>query len=247
MVKEVFDGMNTIVAVPILGMHRSGTSALAGSLQEAGLYLGTVHEANPHNQKGNRENAEIVALNEDILAFNDGHWTTPPVKIKWTQNHASTRDKIIESFIAGQSIWGFKDPRTVFTLDFWLDGLRDAEVKMVGSFRHPFPVATSLQKRDQFPYQLGYKIWETYNLRILELQRQYGFPLVSFDVSPDSYLQRMKQISAYLFGKPVSFSKENSFFDAALRHETDTYPVTTPSSTRLLYAKLICIYEEQLQ
>jgi len=32
-------------AVLILGMHRSGTSCLAGSLQEAGLYLGEVNTA----------------------------------------------------------------------------------------------------------------------------------------------------------------------------------------------------------
>jgi len=43
--------------VAILGMHRSGTSCLAGSLQELGLYLGEVYDQNPHNPRGNRENA----------------------------------------------------------------------------------------------------------------------------------------------------------------------------------------------
>lgn len=44
--------------VLILGMHRSGTSCLAGSLQEAGLYLGEVNTAAPHNAKGNRESRD---------------------------------------------------------------------------------------------------------------------------------------------------------------------------------------------
>ena len=51
----------------ILGMHRSGTSCLAGSLQQQGVYLGEVHEWNPHNLKGNRENPHIMALNEGLL------------------------------------------------------------------------------------------------------------------------------------------------------------------------------------
>ena len=33
--------------VCILGMHRSGTSCLTGSLQQAGLFLGDCHTWNP--------------------------------------------------------------------------------------------------------------------------------------------------------------------------------------------------------
>jgi len=40
----------------ILGMHRSGTSCLAGCLEEAGLYLGDVNLKAGFNKKGNREN-----------------------------------------------------------------------------------------------------------------------------------------------------------------------------------------------
>ena len=38
--------------IAVLGMHRSGTSYLAGSLQEAGLILGDCHTWNKHNEKG---------------------------------------------------------------------------------------------------------------------------------------------------------------------------------------------------
>ena len=56
---------NLILAV--LGMHRSGTSALIGSLQAAGLHLGKHNTWNAHNLKGNRENNDIVQLHEELL------------------------------------------------------------------------------------------------------------------------------------------------------------------------------------
>ena len=45
----------TRAAVVILGMHRSGTSCLTGSLQDKGLYLGQVSQRGTFNKKGNRE------------------------------------------------------------------------------------------------------------------------------------------------------------------------------------------------
>ena len=42
--------------VAIVGMHRSGTSCLAGCLEDLGLTLGKVNRAAPHNLKGNNEN-----------------------------------------------------------------------------------------------------------------------------------------------------------------------------------------------
>ena len=62
----------------ILGMHRSGTSCLTGSLQEAGLSLGDCHTWNPHNLRGNRENQAFVDLHDDILKANHGAWDAPP-------------------------------------------------------------------------------------------------------------------------------------------------------------------------
>ena len=65
-------------SILILGMHRSGTSCLAGSLQEAGLYLGEVNTTAPHNAKGNRESRTIVALHDGLLQANGGAWDAPP-------------------------------------------------------------------------------------------------------------------------------------------------------------------------
>ena len=79
----------------ILGMHRSGTSCLAGSLQQRGLFLGEVYEARPHNRKGNRENQRIMDLNNAVLATSDGAWDRPPARLSWERAAAIERDAIV--------------------------------------------------------------------------------------------------------------------------------------------------------
>src|ERR1700722_1604349 len=125
-------------------MHRSGTSCLAGSLEEAGLHLGEVFRVGRHNLKGNRENGRIMALQEDILVHSGGTWNQPPEQECWSDAHRADRDSIVRSY-GDVSVWGFKDPRTTLLVDFWrevLPGLRP-----VGTLRHPQCVAESLQKR----------------------------------------------------------------------------------------------------
>ena len=61
----------------VLGMHRSGTSCLTGSLQQGGLFLGKHHTWNEYNRKGNRENQDVVNLHEAIFKANGLDWKHP--------------------------------------------------------------------------------------------------------------------------------------------------------------------------
>src|SRR5919109_2739213 len=145
----------------ILGMHRSGTSSLAGSLQQHGVHLGKVFEENVFNKKGNRENAEIMKLNNDVLAANGGSWHNPPLEVHWNQELAESRNAIITTFIESQSpFWGFKDPRSLLTFDFWMEGLEGINVSLVGSYRNPLLVAKSLYARNKMPIEKALFLWE---------------------------------------------------------------------------------------
>ena len=79
-------------------MHRSGTSCLAGSLQESDVYFGDVSLENKYNKKGNRENIKIMNLNEKILSHNNGSWDEPPIEMKWTDDHELEGISIIKYF-----------------------------------------------------------------------------------------------------------------------------------------------------
>src|SRR5687767_1907436 len=122
-------------------MHRSGTSCLAGSLEEAGLYLGDVITSAPANAKGNRENKRIMNLHDAVLHHSGGSWDKLPQRLSWSEQHREERDQIVRGYAAAPR-WGFKDPRTLVLLDFWREVL--GELEFVGTFRHPWLVAESL-------------------------------------------------------------------------------------------------------
>src|SRR5689334_11506011 len=62
-------------AIIVLGMHRSGTSALAGTLHHLGVELGEhLMSASPDNQRGYWEHRDIVAVNHQLMAELGAAW-----------------------------------------------------------------------------------------------------------------------------------------------------------------------------
>lgn len=233
--------MNQSTPIIILGMHRSGTSCLAGSLQQLGVSLGEVSKSNKYNAKGNRENQQIIALNDDILKTSGGDWKTPPKKIIWTTNHEQIRDKIINALATqNTSHWGFKDPRTLLTFDFWKQGL-PSNFKIIGTFRHPLEVIHSLANRPppfHVPEQQGLALWEHYNKIFLNLALEYKFPSVSFNTEKDEYINSVNNIIKQLNLKENTTI--SAFFDEELKHQKNT-PINShiPNSITELYNELL--------
>ena len=101
----------------VLGMHRSGTSCVAGVLHHSGVYMGTSLTkpwfANP---KGGYEDTEWVKVNARMIAANGGEWFNPPDQIKSPGLYEEDiRRQVRQS--AREPHWGFKDPRTILTID----------------------------------------------------------------------------------------------------------------------------------
>ncbi len=168
--------------ISVLGMHRSGTSVLMGSLRDAGVHLGQVLDQHfPLNRRGLQEAPSVLYMHEQLLKDNGGSWHQPPSKVVWGQFHHSIRDLFIESR-ASEPIWGFKDPRTLLTLEGWLDVM--PELECVGIFRHPSDVACSLRERNGFNVELGLRLWEHYNRRLLMFCKQHHFPVIEFHSDP---------------------------------------------------------------
>lgn len=168
--------------VGVLGMHRSGTSCLAGSLEQQGLFLGEVNTAAPWNKRGNRESFEMMDLQGAILEASGGSWDHPPEAVEWRPEHFECAREMFARH-AGRPVWGFKDPRTLLTFDGWRSLVPDLE--LVAIFRHPVSVARSLETRNNFDLPSGVALWKTYNERLVRLHRNAPFPLVSFDEEPD--------------------------------------------------------------
>ncbi|MCI4352381.1 MAG: sulfotransferase [Thermoplasmata archaeon] len=137
----------------VLGMHRSGTSAVAGMLDRLGVRMGP-KKARPDwvgrhwsNPMGHFENPDVVWLNGRILGY-DGtgvhespRWDEIPERARrW----APEIDRILRATEGG--VWGWKDPWSVLTIEEFLPQVRDPRFIFV--FRDPLQVAQSLFRRD---------------------------------------------------------------------------------------------------
>ena len=196
----------------ILGMHRSGTSCLTGSLQEAGLALGDCHTWNPHNLKGNRENQSFVDLNDAVLAANNGAWDCPPECVVWSVEHRQAALELLGSHV-GEDLFGFKDPRTLLVLDGWKQIFPAME--FVGIFRHPMAVASSLQTRSGMPLEQGLRLWGRYNSLLLREHQHRAFPLLCFDDSEEVLQDKISLTARELNLKPVTDGM--AFYSGELR------------------------------
>jgi hypothetical protein len=176
--------------ISVLGMHRSGTSCLAGSLEQQGLFLGEVNTSAPWNRRGNRERFDIMHLQGDILESSGGTWDDPPATVRWEPEHFE-RARAILSEHAGSAVWGFKDPRTLLTLDGWRQLVPD--LQPVGIFRHPLRVAQSLQARNGMALETGLALWKAYNERLIELHEGAPFPVVCFDEEPPKLEAKLRR------------------------------------------------------
>jgi hypothetical protein len=219
--------------VCILGMHRSGTSSLAGSLEEAGLHLGDVITEAPHNAKGNRENRRIMTLQDAVLAHSGGAWDAPPPALAWNDEHRAARDAILREF-DGVPTWGFKDPRTLVTLDFWREVLSD--IAFVGTFRHPELVARSLLKRNGGTRERWLELWAAYNERLLALHELHRFPIVRFDTDEAGYLRALRVVAESL---GLALPTSPGFFEPSLRHHVEAPSDDLPPRIAALYDRLV--------
>lgn len=223
--------------VCILGMHRSGTSCLTGSLEQHGLYLGEVINSAPHNRKGNKENSDTWAINDAVLEKSGGSWDKPPEQLSWDDGDRQEREKYIERF-EFNNIWGFKDPRTLLTLPFWLEGL--PELSLIGTFRHPILVASSLGKRNKFSFDESLELWNYYNQRLIYYWEEFNFPVICFDLQKDDYLKKIKKIAQKLEVPENVYCSESNFFDTSLRTEPslDVQNHIVPNKYLATYEKL---------
>jgi hypothetical protein len=139
----------------VLGMHRTGTSLVAGMLGILGMELGPDEDMMPatqDNPKGYWEQSSITNLNDALLEAFGGTWDAPPqLPAGWeTSPHLepmrSTAKAALHERFAEAKVWGWKDPRNSLTLPFWqrlVPGLR-----YVICVRNPIDVAESLRARE---------------------------------------------------------------------------------------------------
>ena len=157
----------------VLGVHRSGTSALCAALAAAGASFGNqlIDAMAGVNDEGFWEDAGVVAVNEQLLALVDSSWFAPQASIAhtdWTaarfQPAREEAERILRAGFGDAPLQAVKDPRLCLTLPFWLALCSQLEIpaRVCVIRRAPLEVAQSLEKRDGLPLGYGLRLYAKY-------------------------------------------------------------------------------------
>ncbi|MCY4514448.1 MAG: glycosyltransferase [Candidatus Tectomicrobia bacterium] len=214
----------------ILGMHRSGTSALARVLNLMGLYFGGENAGtgrSSENEKGFWERRDVRMTNDSILFTSNCDWDllsgfdVPSIPADTYAGHRSAIANIVMKLDTHRP-WFVKEPRLCVTFPLWRETLE--QPVCIHIVRNPLEVAHSLKTRNRIPIRVGLALWELYNTRAL--QAASGLPLlcVSYEDLLDTPGPTVDSVRSFLAGqgdyriRMPSSGELSSFLDVGLRH-----------------------------
>jgi hypothetical protein len=235
--------------VYVVGMHRSGTSAITGLLCHLGLgapYEEDQPRASKMNARGFYESLSLCKFDEDLLEHLGGSWLAPPtLGPRWWEDDSLSDLKHEGSalFYAafGKRPIAWKDPRSIIVLPFW-NSFIPGPVAAVLVYRDPFEVASSLQVRNKFRLTHGFALSERYlraasqNLDgIPTFVTNYASMLRSPDTKCDELMAFLGDVSIKV--DPTLKASAIEFLDVSLRHERteSAVRVEVPQSTQSVF------------
>ncbi|MGB5832401.1 MAG: glycosyltransferase [Thiohalocapsa sp.] len=157
----------------VLGMHRSGTSALTRLVNMMGADLGPDFEsipANEENPKGFWERRDVRKLNDDLLSSVGSDWhhiaDFDPTQVPDEASQQFQRNaRALLSRMGANRPWVMKEPRLCVTLPAWLP-LLHYPVCLI-CVRDPVEIAQSLEARNGIPVPVGIALAQTYYRRLV--------------------------------------------------------------------------------
>ena len=153
----------------VLGMHRSGTSALTGALGSLGFGIPQPGDRMdwPESNPEHWESSALTVYDDEVLADLGGSWDAPPELHPGWEGEAAVRTEPHPDAVArrafpepGPIVW--KDPRLCLLLPYWRRFLPRPHAAVL-IWRSPLGVARSLQRRDGMHLAEGVALWEHYN------------------------------------------------------------------------------------
>jgi hypothetical protein len=204
--------MNRPVARPpgvvVLGMHRSGTSAVTHALTELGLHgVADAIGADWSNPDGHWESWRLMQLNNRLLQSAGGTWDDPPtgpLDAEDPQLAAEAAATLHEVLPVRPWLW--KDPRLSFTLPFWrrvLDCSGSDAPAAVLCLRNPLEVAASLERRNGMTRREGLILWERYTNACLENLDGLAVFVSRYEDFLADQTQWCRQVTTFLSGQGI--------------------------------------------
>lgn len=219
-------------ALMVMGMHRSGTSALAGLLSALGCDgPATPMKANESNPKGYFESSRLMVLHDEILLSAGSSWRDyRPFPQSWlkspkAQEYRGKLRALIEAEYGDSSFFVVKDPRICRFLPLWTDTLLSMKIQPLAimTHRNPIEVARSLVARENYPLDYGLLLWLRHVLDAEADSRNLARAFTSFDRLTDNWAGSAQEL-AHGLGitwprySPVNAVELREFVDVNLRH-----------------------------
>jgi hypothetical protein len=224
-------------AIIVLGMHRSGTSALMGAINLCGVDLGSnlMPPKPDNNETGFWENRDIYQLNELIYEELNSSWDdVRPLPDQWWDTDIAKRceKELLEPLkrdFADSNFWGVKDPRLCRLLPLWHKIWESMECNpfFVHIVRNPLEVAASLEARDGFSIEKFCQLWINHILESEKETRNSARIYVTYEVLLSNCSGPPTIVEEYFgFNWPVSLEKAgneiNTFLESGMRHHIYT-------------------------
>jgi hypothetical protein len=254
--------------VVVLGMHRSGTSAIARGLKVLNVDLGDnlMPGAPGENEKGFWEDLDVYRLNEKLLAKMGSAWdqlrridVAPLCREEFAEDRFEA-SALIERKMRSSSVFGFKDPRTTILLPFWQCVFEDLGLKesYVIAVRNPLEVCESLRKRNGLEPSFSMALWLKYTWSAVEHSDGQQRVCVSYSnllAEPAKELARIAAatgLPSATASSPAMIEFVSEFLSTELRHNRISdlemrRSEKIPAATQALYSALIESAENDAQ
>ena len=193
--------MTKAKAIFILGMHRSGTSAIAGLLN-------------------------FVEIHDTLLESLGRSWDdVRPLPENWLESEAAkTAEKnlinVIHRDFAGseQNLWGIKEPRACRLIPLWKRVFEKIHVEphFIIIYRSPLEVSMSLKERDGLVDGKSIFLWIQHNLQAERETRGFKRCFISYNHLLDNWREDLEQIKETL-DVPIHVPKAQNVLDKSLR------------------------------
>ena len=239
----------------ILGMHRSGTSAITRIVNLLGAGIGgSLVPAGQDNPSGFWEPAKVVKINDDLLRGLGRTWyDMRDMPSDWLKTAAGLEalkraKAFIQRDMADGLLWAIKDPRLSLTAPVWIKALKTSgfEVDCVFIVRDPREVVDSLHHRNGWPHSPLYLMWVQYVLEAEAATRECRRTMVTYDQILSNWRTSIERMANDLhLTWPVAANEAaaaiDAFVDRGQRHHhavggRSNDAVEMPALVRSLYA-----------
>ena len=221
----------------ICGSGRSGTSAVARLLHEAGITMGRdLIEADESNAEGYFEERAVVEMNDVILRDAGlGSWFA-----------TASRERVLEAAhlhgeamraLAAEATPGWKDPRFSWTLEAWMEVLPERP-RLIVCLRSPAEVvASTLRYYGLEPGEASRAVEHTWRCeyeRLLEIIDAYVLDAICVEygqlvADPDAAIAPLERFVGRALG------------GAGVRRDLKHHAALVPAEFRELYARVAAL------